>query len=95
MKMKLSNKIYLEKNIDYTITTAGVITFLNPLPVGTTLYANYRWGGATMGPFDIPEPFHYNNTALPGVILAFSNQLDIGTRVVVLVYPQEMMLQNL
>jgi len=88
MKTKFSNKIYLEKNIDYTITTAGVITFLNPLPVGTTLYANYRWGGATMGPFDIPEPFHYNNTALPGVILAFSNQLDVGTRVVVLVYPQ-------
>jgi hypothetical protein len=88
-----SNKIYLQKTIpsaptdDYTITTGGVITFLNALPVDTTLYANYRYGGTTMGPFTIPEPFHYDNTNLPGVILAFSNQLDVGTKQVVIVYP--------
>ena len=96
MKYKASNKLYLQKagavptlDDDYTITTAGVITFLRPLPVDTTLFANYRWTpGVTMGPFTIPEPFHYNNTALPGVVLAFSNQLDVGTRMVVIVYPQ-------
>ena len=88
LKMRSSNKIYLEKGTDYTITTAGVITFLQPLPVGTSLFANYRYGGATMGPFTIPEPFHYDNTVLPGVILAFSNQLDVGTKMVVIVYPK-------
>lgn len=88
LKMRSSNKIYLEKGTDYTITTAGVITFLQPLPVGTSLFANYRYGGATMGPFNIPEPFHYDNTVLPGVILAFSNQLDVGTKMVIIVYPK-------
>ena len=88
LKTRSSNKIYLEKGPDYTITTAGVITFVQPLPVGTSLFANYRWAGATMGPFTIPEPFHYDNTVLPGVILAFSNQLDVGTKMVVIVYPK-------
>jgi hypothetical protein len=96
MKTRFSNKIYLKKSTtptptlddDYTITTAGVITFLRPLPVDTTLYANYRWAGTTMGPFTIPKPFHYDNLALPGVVLSFSNQLEVGTKMVVLVYPQ-------
>lgn len=97
MKYKTSNKIYLQKSTtvtptiddDYTITPAGVITFLRPLPVDTTLFANYRWTpGTTMGPYDIPEDFHYNNTVLPGVVLAFSNQLDAGTKMVLIVYPQ-------
>ena len=97
MMRKSSNKLYLKKSTtptptlddDYTITTAGVITFLRPLPKDTSLFANYRWSpGTTMGPFDIPEDFHYNNTALPGVVLAFSNQLDEGTKMVVIVYPQ-------
>jgi hypothetical protein len=96
MKTRFSNKIYLQKattpapNIDddYTVTTAGVITFLKPLPVDTTLFANYRWAPVTnLGPFSIPESFHYVNDALPGVVLCFSNQLNVGTRMVVIVYP--------
>lgn len=87
-KMWASNKLYLEKGTDYTLDTSGLITFLNPLPADTTLYADYRWVGARKGPFEVPSPFHYDNSALPGVVLAFSNQLDAGSRMVAIVYDQ-------
>jgi len=89
VKTKHSNKIFLENGIDYTIDNfTGIITLLTPLPVDTTLYADYRWHGALMGPFRIPEPYHYNNTALPGVILAFTNRFEVDDELVVIVYPQ-------
>lgn len=83
-----SNKLYLEKNVDYTVDQSGLITFLNPLPSDTSLFANYRWVGDRIGPLEIPKPFHYLNTALPGVTLAFSNQLEAGNRMVLIVYDQ-------
>ncbi len=88
LKTDLGNKFYLEKGTDYTIDENGFITFLVPLEENTTLYANYRWVGDTMGPFNIPSDFHYVNDALPGVILSFSNQITIGDKVVVIVYPK-------
>lgn len=87
LKGEYSNKIYLERGTDYTIIQSGYITFLNPLISETTLYANYRYAGDPLGPFDIPKPFHYVNEAIPGVILAFSNQISVGDRMVVIVYP--------
>jgi hypothetical protein len=87
-KMDASTKLYLEKNTDYTIDQNGLITFLQPLDINTTLYANYRWVGDTMGPFNIPSEFHYVNEALPGVILSFGNEITVGDKVVVIVYPQ-------
>lgn len=83
-----SNKFYLEKGVDYTLTQSGLITFLLPLEVNTTLYATYRWVGDTLGPFTIPAEFHYINNALPGVILSFSNQITVGDKAVVIVYPK-------
>ncbi|MBD3262631.1 MAG: hypothetical protein GF334_13340, partial [Candidatus Altiarchaeales archaeon] len=86
-KQPTSNKLYLTKNTDYTINQAGEIAFLNALPVGTTLYADYRWAGSTQGPFDIPTDYHYTNTAINGVTLAFGNEIEVGDRMVVIVYP--------
>jgi hypothetical protein len=83
-----SNKFYLERGTDYTITESGLITFLLPLEVNTTLYATYRWVGETLGPFTIPSEFHYINNALPGIILSFSNQITVGDKAVVIVYPK-------
>lgn len=90
MKNKYSNKLYLVRGVDYTINTYGTIQFLNqPLPVGVTLYANYRWIGDELGPFDLPEgEFEYNNLALPGVILGFGSERIIGDKNVIIVYPQ-------
>jgi hypothetical protein len=87
-KMYASTKLYLEKDLDYTIDQNGLVTFLQPLDIDTTLYANYRWVGDTMGPFNIPSEFHYVNNALPGVILSFGNEITVGDKVVVIVYPQ-------
>jgi hypothetical protein len=88
MKTKVSNKFYLEKGTDYTIDSSGLITFLLPLEIDTTLFASYRWVGDTLGPFNIPSEFHYINQALPGIILSFSNQIMVGDKAVVIVYPQ-------
>lgn len=87
-KYPYGEKFYLIKGTDYTITLGGVITFLQSLPAHTTLYADYRWVGTVMGPYTIPKEFHYDNTVLPGVTLAFGNQFDVGSKMVVVVYPQ-------
>lgn len=89
VKMQHSEKLSLVRDIDYSIDlTTGVITFLQPLPVGTTLYANYRWVGSRLGPFTVPKEYHYDDTALPGVILAFGNELNAGQKMVLIVYPK-------
>jgi hypothetical protein len=88
LKTNFSNKIYLIKGQDYTIETDGTITFLSPLIQDTTLYANYRYVGDEMGPFTVPEAYHYINNALPGASLAFSNEVTVGDKLVVIVYPQ-------
>ncbi len=83
-----SNKFFLEKGTDYTLASSGLITFLNPLQADTTLFATYRWIGDRLGPFEIPNEFHYSNEALPGVTLAFSNELEAGGRLVLIVNPK-------
>lgn len=88
-RYEASHNIYLERGTDYTIDTDGLITFLNPLPAGTTLYANYRWIGDRLGPFDMPtNDFQYNNTALPGVVLAFGSERIVGDKNVIIVNPK-------
>jgi hypothetical protein len=82
-----SNEIVLVKGDDYTITTGGLITFNNPLISDSTLYANYRWVGSTLGPFLIPDNFHYDNKNLQGIILAFSGRKVVGDKAVIIVYP--------
>jgi len=83
-----SLSIELVPGSDYTIdATTGEVTFLNPLKSGTTLYANYRWVGNTLGPFDIPDDFHYDNSSISGVILSFGNKKIVNDKLVVIVYP--------
>jgi hypothetical protein len=88
-KMRYSTKIYLEKNVDYSLAQDGTISFIGgyTLEKDTTLYASYRYVGDTLGPFTIPDPFHYNNEALPGILLCFNDQVTVGDKLVVLVYP--------
>lgn len=82
------SRINLERGIDYTVDASGLVTFLNHLPVGYTLYADYRYVVPTLGPFPIPEPLHYDDTAIPGVILCFNKQVEVGDKAVVIVYPE-------
>ena len=87
-KQRNSTKFTLIRDTDYTVDTTGLITFLNPLEPDTTLYATYRWAGSTMGPFDIPGDYQYNNEALPGAMIAFSNQIEVGSRMVIICHPK-------
>ena len=83
-----SNKTFLANGVDYTVNATGLITFINHLPVGVTLYANYRWIGQELGPFDFPtEDYQYVNNVLPGVVLAFSSEKIIGDKNIIIVYP--------
>jgi hypothetical protein len=86
-KNKYSYNIYIENGTDYTIDySTGIVTLLTHLPVGTNLYANYKWVGAVLGPFNIPEDYHYDNESLPGVSLCFGSQKIVGDQMVVVVY---------
>ena len=89
-KYSYSNETYLCRGTDYTIDyPSGIITLLNHLPVGVTLYASYHFVGTSLGPFLLPtDPYQYNNTVLPGVVLAFSNlEFQVGDKNVIIVYP--------
>jgi len=88
MKGTSDEKFTLEKGTDYTVTAGGVITFLQALAVGYTLFADYRYVAPTMGPFPIPAPLHYDDTSIPGIVLSFNNQIEVGDKVVVIVYPE-------
>jgi len=88
MKGTSEDKTELVRGTDYTITSGGVITFLIPLPVGYSLFADYRYVVATMGPFTIPDPLHYDDTSIPGVVLCFNKQIEVGDKAVVIVYPE-------
>lgn len=81
------DKISLVRGTDYTVDAAGLITFLQPLPVGYSLFADYRYVGATLGPFNIPDPLHYDDTSIPGVVLCFNKQIQVGDKLVVILYP--------
>jgi hypothetical protein len=82
------DRIYLERGTDYTILASGLITFLVPLSVGFSLYADYRYIADSTGPHEIPSPLHYNDTAIPGTVLCFNNQIEVGDKAVVLVLPE-------
>jgi len=82
------DKIILTRDTDYTVDTTGLITFLQPLPVGYSLFADYRYVGATMGPFDIPDALHYDATSIPGIVLCFNKQIQVGDKLVVVVHPE-------
>lgn len=103
-KSKNFPKVFLIEGEDYTVDATGNLTFiypspliggdpnpeytLRPFPANTTLYADYRWTGTTIGPRSIPEEFQYDNGAITGVSLCFSNQIIEGDRQVVIVYDQ-------
>jgi len=86
-KGREDDRITLEKGTDYSITTGGVVTFLQPLSVGYSLFANYRYVAPTMGPFPVPDSLHYDDTSIPGVVLCFNKQIEVGDKLVVIIYP--------
>lgn len=76
---------------DYTIdldgqgNATGGITLLNPVTGGRWLQADYLYPEASRGPFPIRE-MHANNTAIPGVVLAFGRRVEAGDQLAVMVH---------
>jgi hypothetical protein len=75
--------LFLDRDVDYTVTPDGLVTFLQPIQAGTTLYASYRWQGDTLGPFNIPTEYSYNDKAIKGVVLAFGSRRQKGDKMCV------------
>jgi len=73
------------EGVDYLINTeTGELVLINPLVAGDKLVAAYNYPGALIGPIPFLEN-HSNNTALPGVIMAFGRRIEAGDRQVVIV----------
>lgn len=70
---------------DYTADPAtGVITLARTLPSSDFLSADYRYAGESVGPFPVPQDGS-NNTAIPGVVLAFGRRVEDGDIMLVVV----------
>lgn len=69
---------------DYTLdATTGKVTFLHPFMAETYIIADYRYPDTTRGPFPIYRGEISNTDAIPGVVIAFGDQLVDGDVVAV------------
>jgi len=79
------DNIILKRGIEYTIDYSnGNIIFTDPVQDLGTLSADYQCLVEQLGPFDI-DYYMANNTAIPGVIMAFGDRLRQGDEQVVVV----------
>jgi len=83
--------LYVE-GTNYTVTLndqgkpTEEVKLTEPLTGGRWLQADYRWPDESRGPFPIVEQ-HANNSAIPGVVLAFGRRVEIGDQQAVVVQP--------
>lgn len=72
---------------DYEVDgTTGEVTFLRSFDPGERVVAFYNHPGESTENVPV-EPYSSNNTAIPGVILAFGHQLEKGDKMAVVVHP--------
>jgi hypothetical protein len=71
---------------DYTADPeTGTLTLARPLPTNADfLSVDYRYAGESVGPFPVPQDGS-NNTAIPGVVLAFGRRSEDGDIMTVVV----------
>lgn len=78
--------VLLEQYGEYTYdTTDGKITLAHPHPVGTKIFASYKYPTESRGPFGIDKDTS-NNKAIEGVILAFGRRIVDGDKMAVVVH---------
>lgn len=77
--------IDLIRNTDYTINySTGAISFLNPLPVGRILYADYRYQtGNARGPYTF-RPYQEIHEAIPGAVMCIGRRAQKDDRQIVI-----------
>lgn len=86
LRLYENRNFLLREGVDYTVDyESGAIALLTNFGPGSTLSADYRYAGASLGPI----PFYWNtpdSTTLPGVVLAFGKRSEEGQKVAVVVY---------
>lgn len=81
----------LHEGVNYTVilggdgNPTGQVELVQAPTGGRTLTADYRFAGESRGPFGI-IPNRANNTAIPGVVLAFGRRCEKGDRMAVVVH---------
>jgi len=82
---EMPSSIPLEEGVNYTADpSTGDITLVQGLTGSRYLSADYRYPGTSTGPWAILEN-HSQNTAIPGVVLAFGRRMEAGDRLAVVV----------
>ena len=82
---EMPGNIPLTSGLDYTADPAtGTITLVRPLAPSDFLSVDYRYAGESVGPFPVPQDGS-NNTAIPGVVLAFGRRSEDGDIMTVVV----------
>lgn len=81
------NRNYLlREGYDYTVNyETGAIALISTFGAGSTLSADYRYPGESLGPIE----FRWNTadvTTLPGVVMAFGKRSEANQKVAVVVY---------
>lgn len=78
--------IWLERGTDYTIDySAGLISFLNPLPKNFNLFADYMYQpGYGVGPY-VFKPYQEVHDALKGVVISIGRRAQKGDRQIIIV----------
>jgi hypothetical protein len=76
LRLWLDGKRPLLENVDYSADYAtGFIQFLRPTPIGSSIYADYRYQMPTQGPFQFQSEAS-DVSALPGVVIAFGDRVQ-------------------
>lgn len=76
----------LVENEHYTVDyPTGTITFMALMGAYTRVYADYKYPVDSRGPYTIDDVNTYNNTAIPGVVLAFGRAMHEGDKQAVMV----------
>jgi len=81
-----NGRILLVEGTDYTVDwDTGALTILQRMAPNTTLTADYRTAGPSIGPVEYQWNISDSKT-LPGVVLAFGKRGQVGDKVAVVVY---------
>lgn len=82
---QMPGNVPFTSGLDYTADPAtGTITLVRPLAPSDFLSVDYRYAGESVGPFPVPQDGS-NNTAIPGVVLAFGRRSEDGDIMLVVV----------
>lgn len=88
LRLWLDSRTLLIPDVDYSVDyETGAIIFLRAVPVHRSILANYRYKSPATGPYDFWNE-STNVDAIPGVVMAFGDRVEIGTEQMVVVTNQ-------